>query len=108
MDRDEIYHHLRGPVTSIRTPFNRDGSVDYDGLRAFIDSCIGNGSKTMILTAGDSHYLCLSDAEIAEITKVTVEHASGRAMVIYAMRSLTAYWMNWCGMDAPQAAAQRR
>ena len=86
MDREEIRHHLKGPVTSIHTPFNRDGSIDYNGLRTLIDTCIGNGSKTMILTAGDSHFLCLSDAEIAELTKVTVEHSAGRAMVISADR----------------------
>ena len=83
---DEVRAHLTGPIASIATPFNRDGSVDYQGLRNLIDFDIQAGSKTMLLTAGDSHYLCLSDDEIAEITRVTVEHTAGRAMVVSADR----------------------
>jgi 4-hydroxy-tetrahydrodipicolinate synthase len=87
MNRDEIRRHLRGPVTSIRTPFNRDGGIDYAGLRNFLDFCISSGSQTMILTWGDSHFLCLSEAEIAELTKATIKHVAGRAMVISADRT---------------------
>ena len=32
MDRDEVRAHLTGPISSIRTPFKQDGTVDYDGL----------------------------------------------------------------------------
>ncbi len=84
--RDEVRAHLTGPIASVLTPFNRDGSVDYKGLRNFIDFVISAGSKTVLLTAGDSHYICLSDVEIAEVTKVTVEHTAGRAMVVSADR----------------------
>ena len=84
MTKDEIRSNLTGPVSSIRTPFMKDGSVDEDGLRSFIDRGIDGGSRTMILTAGDSHYYCLTDQEIADITKITVDHTAGRAMVISA------------------------
>jgi 4-hydroxy-tetrahydrodipicolinate synthase len=87
MNRDEIREHLRGPVTSVRTPFQRDGSIDLAGLRCFIDFCIDAGSQTIILTWGDSHFLCLSEAEIAELTKVTIEHVAKRAMVVSADRT---------------------
>ena len=83
---DEIREALTGPVPSIRTPFTRHGDVDFDGLRRILDFCIAAGGKTMLLTAGDSHYLCLTDAEIAEVTRVTVEHVAGRAMVVAADR----------------------
>ena len=86
MDRTEARAHLTGPISSIRTPFNRDGSVDYEGLRRQIDTVIANGSKTVLLTAGDSHYLCLGDEEIAEITRVTCEQTTGRAMTVAADR----------------------
>jgi len=86
VDRNHAREKLTGPVPSIRTPFLRNGDVDYDGLRNLIDFVIGAGAKTVMLTAGDSHYDCLSDEEIAEITKVTCEQTSGRAMVIAADR----------------------
>ena len=39
-----------------------------------------------MLTVGDSHYDILSEGEIAEMTRVAVEHTAGRAMVIAADR----------------------
>ena len=45
MNQDEVRQHLTGPITSIATPFNRDGSVDYDGLRRQIDHYIDAGSR---------------------------------------------------------------
>lgn len=86
MNAEEIRYHLTSPISSISTPFNKDGSIDYKSLRGYIDFCINAGSKTMLLTAGDSHYLCLSDQEIAEVTKVTVEQTAKRAMVVAADR----------------------
>jgi len=77
---------LTGPVPSVSTPFSRDGDVDIDGLRRMIDFFLAHGSQTILLTAGDSHYICLSEQEIADITRVTVDQTAGRAMVIAADR----------------------
>lgn len=41
-----------------------------------------------MLTAGDSHYIALTEQEFAEVTRVTVEHVAGRALVIAADRYL--------------------
>jgi len=89
IDRARVREALTGPISSVRTPFNRDGSIDYDGLRQAIDFNIGAGSKTMLLTAGDSHYIALSDAEIAEVSRTVVEHTAGRAVVVTADRHYT-------------------
>jgi 4-hydroxy-tetrahydrodipicolinate synthase len=86
MDRDQIREALTGPITSIRTPFTRESEIDYEGLRSTLDFNIEAGSKTMLMTAGDSHYIALSDAEIADISKAVVDHVSGRAMVVTADR----------------------
>ena len=85
-DRSDIAEHFRGPIPSLNTPFRRDGSVDYDALRKLIDAQIAGGTKAILLTAGDSHYFCLSDEEIAEVTRATCRHVAGRAMVIAADR----------------------
>ena len=86
IDRAWVRDCLTGPIASIRTPFQRDGAIDCDGLRRAIDFNIAAGSRTMLLTAGDSHYFALSDDEIAEVTRVTVAHTARRAMVVAADR----------------------
>ncbi|MDE2887605.1 MAG: dihydrodipicolinate synthase family protein [Gemmatimonadota bacterium] len=86
MDRNEVRAHLTGIISSIATPFNEDGSVDYDGLRHQIDFVLEGGSRTVLLTVGDSHYICMSEAEIVEVTRVACEHTAGRGMVVAADR----------------------
>ena len=84
MDRDEVRARLTGRISHVRVPFNQDGSIDDHGVRSFIDASIAGGAVTIALTAGDSHYYCLTDDEIAHLTKVTVEQTAGRAMVVAA------------------------
>lgn len=85
--REEIRAALTGPVASMRTPFNKDGSIDYDSMRNMIDFDISAGSKTILLTIGDSLFSILTDQEIADLTRVVVEHTAGRAMVVAAEKS---------------------
>ncbi len=82
----ELRARLSGPMPSLKTPFNRDGSIDFDGLRNLIDCNLAAGAKALMLTAGDSHYVALSEQEIAEVTLATIQHTAGRALVIAADR----------------------
>lgn len=77
---------LTGPVPSLSTPIGRDGRIDEAGVRNYIDRAIDGGSKTMMLTYGDSLYSALTDQEVGELTRLVVEHTAGRAMVIAADR----------------------
>jgi len=86
MTHEKIREALSGPVPSVRLPFNEDGSIDYESLRRMIDFDIEAGAKTIMLTHGDSLYSLLTDDEVTEVTRVTVEHTAGRAMVIAADR----------------------
>lgn len=82
----EIRAALTGPVASISTPFTRDGAIDFSALRSIIDFVIDGGSRTVLLTYGDSLYSLLTDDEVAGITRVVAEHSSGRALVVAADR----------------------
>ncbi len=82
----EMRARLNGPIPSLKVPFTRDGDIDYAGLRRLIDFNLAGGAKALMLTAGDSQYFALTEAEIAEVTKVTVKHTAGRALVIAADR----------------------
>ena len=74
---DEIRNLLKGPVTSIPTPFLSNGDIDWDGVDNIIEIGIGGGSGVILLTAGDSQYFCLSEDEIAQLTQFTIERTAG-------------------------------
>lgn len=82
--REEIREALTCPIASVPTLFLRDGSIDFDGVRNYIDFTIAGGTKTILITYGDSLYSLLSDREIAEVTRVVVEHTASRALVVAA------------------------
>lgn len=82
----DLRARLSGPMPSLKTPFNRDGTIDFDGLRNLIDCNLAAGAKALMLTAGDSHYVALSEQEIADVTLATIQHTAGRALVIAADR----------------------
>ncbi len=84
ISREEVRAALTGPFPSLNVPFNRDGGIDYGGLRNVIDRAIAGGAKTALLTWGDSLYSSLTDDEVTEVTRVVAEHAAGRAMVVAA------------------------
>lgn len=83
-NKDEIRDRLTGPFPSVKTPFKKDGDIDYDGLRNQIEFDIAAGSKTIMLTAGDSHFICMSRDEIADVTKAVCDQVGGRAAVVAA------------------------
>ena len=82
--REAVRHALTGPIMSLSTPFLADGEIDYEGVRRIIDFTIEAGTRTIIMTYGDTLYSILSDEEIAGLTKFVVAHTAGRAMVVAA------------------------
>lgn len=82
MTRDEIQAALCGPIASVRTPFSRDGSIDWQSLKKIVDFDIEAGAGGLLITWGDSLFSLLSDRDIAELTKAAVEYAAGRAPVV--------------------------
>ena len=75
---------LTGPIPTIRTPFDRHGEIDYASLAKMIDFVIEAGAKSVLLTAGDSHFEILSDREIGEVTRFTAKHVGKRAYLVAA------------------------
>ena len=86
LSREEARNALTGPIMSLHTPFHADGEIDYEGVRRMIDFTIDAGTKSVIMTYGNSLYTLLTDQEVAELTKAVVEHTGGRAMVVAADR----------------------
>lgn len=74
----EIQDALAGVVASVRTPFTRNGDIDFAGLRKYIDFIVDAGSRVAILTYGDSLFSLLTSAEILEVTKVVRDQTANR------------------------------
>jgi len=75
---------LTGPCASVRLPFDRSGAIDFPSLQKQIEFVLAAGSKSVILTRGDSLYSLLTDDEIAQVTKAAVKHVNHRALVVAA------------------------
>lgn len=45
----ELRERLSGPIPSLKTPFNEDGSIDFNGLRQLIDFNIAAGARTLMV-----------------------------------------------------------
>ena len=80
----EIRSLLDGPVCSIPTTFNRDGSMDLKGTGSIIEAGISGGSAVSLLTYGDSQLEVLSDDELTELTRALVNQSNQRSMTVAA------------------------
>lgn len=81
---EEIKSKIRGPVFPILTPFNEDGSVDYDGLDKYVNFLIDNGAKNLMVTVGTSRFELLNHEEIMQVNKTVAEASKGRAITMVA------------------------
>lgn len=81
---EEIKQRLRGPVTSIPTPFAADESIDWDGVAGIIELALRADFHTILLTAGDSQFQYLKEDEIAGLTRFVIERVAGRALTVAA------------------------
>lgn len=79
-----IREKLTGIVVSIRTPFTQNGEVDYDAFPRVLEAGLRGGSKCLLLTAGDSHFDCLTDDEIKEVTRLVCDFGKQRDVLVVA------------------------
>ena len=64
------------------TPFRADGVVDYKGMIRVLDCMIDQGVDGICILANFSEQFLISDAEREQLTRVCLEHASGRIPLI--------------------------
>jgi len=73
---------LRGCATALVTPFQADGAVDVERLRALIEYQIAGGIHLLVPCGTTGESATMSDEEDQLVIKTTVEVANGRAKVI--------------------------
>jgi len=81
---DDVRQALSGPIPTIRTPFTRDGAIDYPSLANMIEFKLAAGARALVLTAGDSHYESLNDQQVGELTRFVAKQNNRRAFLVAA------------------------
>ncbi|MBE6825884.1 MAG: 4-hydroxy-tetrahydrodipicolinate synthase [Ruminococcus sp.] len=71
-----------GAGVAIITPFNPDGSINFDGLGANIDYQIENGTDAIIICGTTGEASTMSEAEHLECIRFAVERTAKRVPVI--------------------------
>ncbi|MBQ4821177.1 4-hydroxy-tetrahydrodipicolinate synthase [Aquimarina sp. MMG016] len=54
---------LRGTGVALATPFNSDGSIDYDGVTKLVDFCVGGGVEYLVALGTTAESVTLSKEE---------------------------------------------
>lgn len=73
---------FRGLGIALVTPFNEDGSVDYDSLASIIAYQLDNDADFLCILATTGETPCLSPKEHYEVKQFIVKHVAGRVPVL--------------------------
>lgn len=71
-----------GAAVAITTPFNLDGSINYEGLGKNIDYQIDNGTDAIVICGTTGESSTMSDAEHRECIKFAIDYTNHRIPVI--------------------------
>ncbi len=72
---------FRGTATALLTPFRKDGSIDEEALRAFVEFQIKGGVEALVPVGTTGENPTLSNEEQQRLIEIVVEKAAGRAKV---------------------------
>lgn len=64
------------------TPFNEDGTVDFEGMTRVIDCMVDQGCDGICILANFSEQFLLSDEERRQLIELSLKHMAGRIPVI--------------------------
>jgi len=73
---------FRGSMTALVTPFSRDGALDKDAMRRFIEWQLEEGTQGLVPVGTTGESPTLSHAEHREVVALAVEVAAGRVPVV--------------------------
>ena len=94
-----------GAGVAIVTPFNPDGSVNYNKLEELIDFQCNNGTDSIIICGTTGESPTLSELEHVEVIKKAVEFTKGRVPVIAGTGSNATYTAIDLSKEAVEAGA---
>lgn len=74
--------NLQGSIVALITPFNADGSVDYESLEKLIEFHIDAGTDALLPLGTTGESSTMTHEEDNDVVRFVVEHAAGRIPVI--------------------------
>ena len=97
MQPNELRKSLHGVISFPVTPYNKDLSLNLEGLRTNLRSLLQHPICAVVAPAGTGEFHCLSSAEHLAVVKTMVEEVKGRVPVLTGV-----------GINPPIAAEQAR
>ena len=80
----ETRRRLRGPVVPLKISYLISETIDYDALARHVDWLCAQSVPVLLLTYGSGEFMCLTDEEIYEVTRVVGDVARGRSFFVAA------------------------
>src|SRR5665213_1625020 len=80
--RTTMTHMLRGTGTALATPFNADGSIDFESFRRLVDHQLEGGVEMLVPLGSTGENPTITPRERHEIIRWLVEYVDHRAIVI--------------------------
>ncbi len=73
---------IQGSIVALITPFNEDGTVNYNRLRELIDWHVENSTDAILVLGTTAETPTLTLSEEDEIARISIEQARGRVPII--------------------------
>ena len=73
---------LEGSIVALVTPFNEEGSVNFDQLARLLDFQLENGTDAILTLGTTGESATMTDEEDNEVVEFVVKHVAGRVPVI--------------------------
>ena len=77
-----VHNIFKGLGIALVTPFNEDGSVDYESLMGLIEYQIANGADFFCILATTGETPCLTSEEKLKIKNLVVDRVAGRLPIL--------------------------
>src|SRR5690349_17597261 len=74
---------IEGSFVALITPFNRDGTIDYEGFRALLKFQESNGTSAVLILGSTGETSLLSVTEKREIIERTARFKTGKMKFFY-------------------------
>ena len=94
-----------GAAVALVTPFNADGSVNYDEFAKLIDFQIENGTDALVIAGTTGESSTLSEQEHSDVIRFAVKHTNHRVPVIAGTGSNATATAVMLSQEAEEAGA---
>ena len=94
-----------GAAVALVTPFNADGSVNYDEFARLIDFQIENGTDALVIAGTTGESSTLSEQEHSDVIRFAVKHTNHRVPVIAGTGSNATATAVMLSQEAEEAGA---